>query len=152
VTFRTVPSPPPKAGPWLTLTNSLTGGAADVYGARTADGTPVVLNRRSDGANQRWRLRPAAGGAFLLQNSATGKCLAVAGAVGVGAPLVQRACDATSAGQAWRLVTSTFGFSLTPAPAADLVVGVSAAQFYGRRALVLQPPNERRYQSWTAVA
>jgi hypothetical protein len=151
VTFTTLPSAAPKPGPVVTLSNSLTGGAADVYGARTVDGTPVVLNRRHDGANQRWRLRPAAGGALLLQNAATGKCLAVAGAVEEGAPLVQRACAAAGVGQAWQLVASTYGFELRPA-GSELVVGVSAGQYYGRRPLVLQTSNQRRYQSWTAVA
>jgi hypothetical protein len=155
VTFRTLAPVPPKAGPWLTLTNSLTGGAADVFGARSADGTPVVLNRRSDGTNQRWRLREAAGGTFLIQSAATGKCLAVAGSARAGAPLVQQTCNAASAAQAWRLVTTAYGFSLAPAnraPASvDLVVGVSGSRYYGRRPLVLQVPNQRRYQSWTAV-
>jgi len=151
VTFRTLAPASPKVGAWMTLTNSLTGGAADVFGARTADGTPVVLNRRHDGTNQRWRLREAAGGTFLVQGAATGKCLAVAGAVRAGAPLVQRTCDAASAAQAWRLVTTAFGFALAPV-SVDLVVGVSGSRYYGRRPLVLQAPNQRRYQSWTAVA
>jgi hypothetical protein len=150
VTFRTLAPIPPKVGPWLTLTNSLTGGAADVFGARAANGTPVVLNRRHDGTNQRWRLRDAGGGTFLVQGAATGKCLAVGGTVRAGAPLVQRTCDAASAAQAWRLVTTAYGFSLAPL-SVDLVVGVSGSRYYGRRPLVLQTPNQRRYQSWTAV-
>jgi hypothetical protein len=151
VTFRTLALAPPKAGAWLTLSNSLTGGAADVFGARSADGAPVVLNRRHDGTNQRWRLREAAGGTFLIQSAATGKCLAVGGAVRTGAPLVQRTCDAASAGQAWRLLGTAYGFSLAPV-GVDLVVGVSGSRYYGRRPLVLQTPSQRRYQSWTAVA
>jgi len=152
VTFRTLPVAPLKRGAWVTLTNSLTGGAADVYGARRADGAPVVLGRRTDGANQRWRLRAAAAGAFLLENSASTKCLAIAGgAARAGAPLVQQACNASNPTQHWRLVSTAYGFSLAPA-AGDLVVGVSASRFNGRRPLVLQAANERRYQSWTAVA
>jgi hypothetical protein len=152
VAFRTAPATMPTAGRWLTLMNSLTGGAADVFGARRADGTPVVLQRRHDGANQRWRLVNAGAGTFRLQSSATGKCLAVAGGVArTGAPLVQEACAAGSGTQRWRLAPTAYGFALTAADA-NLVVGVGGGRYYSRRALVLQRPSERRYQSWTAIA
>ena len=151
VTFRTLAPTVPRSKIWLTLTNSLTGGAADVYGARSADGAPVVLNRRHDGANQRWRLVDAAGGAVQIQNATANKCLTVAGPVRTGAALIQVDCATDGVAQLWRLVTTPYGFALAPV-GADLVIGVSAARYYGRRPLVLQTPNERRYQSWTAVA
>ena len=153
VEFRTAAVVMPAPGALITLANSLTGGAADVYGARSADGTPVVLHRRHDGANQRWRLEEAAAGVFRLESSATGKCLALALAgpsPRTGTALIQRTCDATSTAQQWRLQPTAYGFALAPVNA-DLVVGVGGARYYGRRPLVLQTPSQRRYQSWTAV-
>jgi hypothetical protein len=71
--------------------------------------------------------------------------------VRAGAGLIQVDCAADGVAQLWRMVTTPYGFALAPV-GADLVIGVSAGRYYGRRPLVLQTPNERRYQSWTAVA
>ena len=151
VQFQTGPAVMPVPGSWLTLTNALTGGAADVFGARSANGTPVVLYRRHDGANQRWQLQVAGTGAFQLRSASSGKCLTTtAGALRPGTPLVQYTCDAANTAQRWRLMPTAYGFAVASA-GANLVIGAGGTRYYGYRALVLQTPNQLRYQSWTAA-
>jgi hypothetical protein len=150
VQARTAAVSRPPAGSWFTLSNSLTGGAADVFGARSADGAPIILYRRHDGANQRWQLQPAGTDTFLLRAQSSDKCLApLGGTARAGVPLVQQTCDTAAAGQQWRLVDTPYGFALHTATG-DLTVGVGNARYRGCRLLVLQQPNQRRYQSWTA--
>jgi len=151
VSVRTAAATRPPAGSWFTLANSLTGGAADVYAARSGDGAPIILYRRHDGANQRWQLQPAGTGTFLVRAQSSDKCLMpMGGTAQAGAPLVQQTCDAAAVGQQWRLVDTEYGFALRTA-SGDLAVGVGNSRYRGCRLLVLQRPNERRYQSWTAA-
>jgi hypothetical protein len=158
VRFETGPAVLPVPGSWLTLTNALTGGAAEVFGARSAGGTPVVHSRRHDGGNQRWRLEAAGTGTYRLRSASSGKCLAAGGgavaagggAVAAGAPLVQQTCDGAQVSSRWRLVPTAYGFALGTV-GANLVVGIGGTRYYGHRLLVLQTPSQRRYQSWTAA-
>jgi len=147
VTFHTLSRSWPPARTWVTLSNALTGGAADVFGARSADGTPIVLYRRHDGVNQRWLFEPATADTFVIKAESSGKCLTVAGSVRAGTPLVQQACANGNAAQEWRVVSTPYGFALA-AGTSDLVVGVGGIRYRGSRILVLQNRNERRYQSW----
>ncbi|WP_250036919.1 RICIN domain-containing protein [Paractinoplanes maris] len=148
-TAETAPAARPAQNSWFTLTNALTGGAADLYAARTALGTPLTLGGSDDDAQQQWKLVPAGKRSYTLVSRATGKC---AGPVGgrpvAGAPLVQTACDSTAA--RWVLQASAYGFTLRTAEG-DLVAGVGDQRFGAHRVLVLQTGNGQRYQSWTAV-
>ena len=56
---QTVPSARPAQNTWFVLENSLTGGAADLYAARTANGTAIVLGGADGDAQQLWKLVPA---------------------------------------------------------------------------------------------
>jgi hypothetical protein len=147
---QTAPAARPAQNSWFVLTNSLTGGAADLYAARTADGTPVTLGGSDGDAQQQWKLAPAGGGTFSLQSRATGKCVVPQGGNPVaGTPLVQGDCSADS-GPRWKLQLSDDGFTLRSA-VGDLVVGVGTQRFGTDRVLVLQDGDGSRHQSWTAV-
>jgi hypothetical protein len=147
---RTAPAARPAQNAWFVLTNSLTGGAADLYAARTASGTPVTLGESDGDAQQQWKLAPAGGGTFSLRSKATGKCVVpLDGNPVTGAPLVQGDCSADS-GPRWRLQLSEHGFTLRTA-VGGLVVGVGAQRFGADRVLVLQNGDGARHQSWTAV-
>jgi hypothetical protein len=147
---QTAPAARPARNSWFVLTNSLTGGAADLYAARTANGTPVTLGGSDGDAQQQWKLAPAGGDTFSLQSRATGKCVVPLGGNPVaGTPLVQGDCSADS-GPRWVLQLSDDGFTLRTA-VGDLLVGVGTQRFGADRVLVLQNGNGSRHQSWTAV-
>ncbi|WP_436527756.1 RICIN domain-containing protein [Actinoplanes sp. HUAS TT8] len=150
-TVRTAPAARPVQNSWFVLTNSLTGGAADLYAARAADGTPATLSTADGGNQQQWQLAPAADGdnTYTLISRASGKCLMPLGGTPVaGAPLVQGDCAA--AGTRWRLQASAFGFTLRSEDG-DLAVGVGGQRFGWHRVLALEPDLGQRHQSWTAV-
>jgi Ricin-type beta-trefoil lectin domain-like/Metallo-peptidase family M12B Reprolysin-like len=149
VAVRTGSTSMPVAGAWFSLNNALTGMAADLYGARSADATPLVLNRSTHAANQIWTLVRAGAGDFLLKSRATGKCVAALGRVAAGVPLVQQACSAKAAGQVFRLKRGAHGLTLS-CGRGDLVVGAGNSRFAGQRVLVLQKPTQARHQAWTA--
>jgi hypothetical protein len=147
---QTAPAARPAQNSWFVLTNSLTGGAADLYAARTANGTPITLGESDGGAQEQWRLVPAGGGTFSLQSQATGKCVVpLDGNPVVGQPLVQGECTADS-GPRWVLQAADLGFTLRTA-VGDLVVGVGAQRFGANRVLTLQDAGTFKHQSWTAV-
>ena len=147
---RSAPAARPAANSWFVLTNSLTGGAADLYAARTASGTPVVLGGPDGGSQQQWKLVPASGGSYSLQSRATGKCVVpLDGNPAAGAPLVQGDCTSADSGR-WALFATDHGFSLRTT-AGGLVAGVGSQRFGASRLLVLQKPEQARHQSWTAV-
>jgi hypothetical protein len=145
-TVRTAAAAPPAEGGWFRLSNALTGAAADLYGARSADRTPVVLRRPTGSASQSWQLVPAGAGAYQLRSKATQKCVTPLGAAAEGAPLVQQACAGSAT--RWHLVETADGFALG---LGDLVVGLGRSRFGGERILVLQKPSDARYQSWTTT-
>jgi hypothetical protein len=147
---QSAPAARPAANTWFVLTNSLTGGAADLYAARTANGTPVTLGGPDGDSQQQWKLMPAAGGSFSLQSRATGKCVVpLDGNPVAGAPLVQGDCTSADSGR-WALFATDYGFSLRTT-AGGLVAGVGSQRFGASRLLVLQQPEQARHQSWTAV-
>jgi hypothetical protein len=147
---QTAPAARPAQNSWFVLTNSLTGGAADLYAARTANGTPITLGESDGDAQEQWRLVPAGGGTFTLQSQATGKCVVpLDGNPVAGQPLVQGECTADS-GPRWVLQAADLGFTLRTA-VGDLVVGVGAQRFGANRVLTLQDAGTFKHQSWTAV-
>ncbi len=152
VTLRTAPAAQPAADTWFLLGNSLTGGAADLYGARTANGTPIVHNRAEGGAQQLWKLTPAGDGSFQLVSKVTGKCVVpLRNHPVVGTPLVQGTCSKDDTTQHWWIGRTAYGFTLRTA-LGDLVVGLGRQRFGGPRLLVLQTPEQgARHQSWTSL-
>ncbi|MEV4638933.1 RICIN domain-containing protein [Actinoplanes sp. NPDC049548] len=148
---QSAPAARPAANAWFVLTNSLTGGAADLYAARTANGTPITLGGADGGSQQQWKLVPAGGdNTFNLQSRATGKCVVPLGGNPVaGAPLVQGDCDQNGSGR-WQLFATGHGFSLRT-NVGNLAAGVGSQRFGPARLLVLQNPEQARHQSWTAV-
>ncbi|MFI7599648.1 RICIN domain-containing protein [Actinoplanes sp. NPDC049681] len=144
---QSAPAARPAANSWFVLTNSLTGGAADLYAARTANGTPLTLGGADGGSQQQWKLVPAGGDTFSLQSRASGKCVVPLGGNPVaGAPLVQGDCDSGR----WKLFATDHGFSLRT-NVGNLAAGVGNQRFGPARLLVLQNPEQARHQSWTAV-
>jgi hypothetical protein len=149
-TARTAPGARPAQNSWFVLTNSLTGGAADLYAARTANGTPLTLSGSDGDAQQQWMLVPEGSGAYSLQSKATGKCVVpVNGNEVDGTPLVQGDCAGDN-GARWSLQASAQGFTLR-STIGDLVVGVGSQRFGAHRVLTLQNDTGARHQSWTAV-
>ncbi|GAA0574649.1 hypothetical protein GCM10010172_69120 [Paractinoplanes ferrugineus] len=149
-TAETAPAARPAQNTWFTLTNALTGGAADLYAARTANGTPLTLAESDGNAQQQWQLVPSGNGAYSLVSRATGKCVVpVNGNPIAGAPLVQGDCGSDE-GARWQLQASDYGFTLRTT-VGDLVAGVGEQRFGAHRVLVLQNGNGQRHQSWTAV-
>ena len=141
VEVRTPAAGAPAAGAWFSLTNAATGDAADLYGARSADRTPLVTFAGNGGANQLWRLD---GG--KLTSKATGKCVAPLGRAVAGAPIVQQDC---ATAPAWTLTRTDAGLSLATN---GLVVGLGSDTYGGRPLLVLQRPAGARQQAWAASA
>jgi len=149
-TAQTAPAASPVQNSWFVLTNSLTGGAADLYAARSTDGTPVTLGSDEGGTQQQWQLVPAGNNTYSLVSKASNRCaIPFGGDVVAGAPLVQGDCQA-GAGARWALRASAYGFTIRAA-SGDLVIGVGAQRFGTQRVLVLQEDTEQRHQSWTAV-
>ncbi|MCW6008289.1 RICIN domain-containing protein [Micromonospora sp. CPCC 205371] len=136
----------PAAGAWFVLGNALTGTAAELYGARTADGTPLVSQRRAGTASQLWKLESGGGDTFLLRAKASGKCASAAPVAGT--PVVQQDC---ASAQRWRLRQAADGTGgLTTAPR-GLVLGLGGQRDAGQRPLVLQKPGSARYQAWVTM-
>ncbi|MDP9818697.1 RICIN domain-containing protein [Spirilliplanes yamanashiensis] len=151
VEVRTGPAARPADDTWFVLENALTGGSADLYGARTADGTPIVLNRAEGGMQQQWKLTPAGAGEYLLFSRATGKCVVPLGNnPAPGQPLVQATCTPDDTSQHWSVVPTEHGFSLSTT-VGGLVAGAGEQRFGGTRLLVLQDPDGSRHQSWAAL-
>ncbi|HWS35059.1 MAG TPA: RICIN domain-containing protein, partial [Actinoplanes sp.] len=146
----TAPAARPVQNSWFVLTNSLTGGAADLYAARSADGTPITLGNDEGGTQQQWQLVPAGDDTYSLVSKASNRCAVPLGGEAVaGAPLVQGDCRSGAAAR-WTLRASAYGFTIR-ATSGDLVIGAGAQRFGTYRVLVLQKDTEQRHQSWTAV-
>jgi hypothetical protein len=149
---QTAPAARPAENSWFVLTNSLTGGAADLYAARNLNGTPIVQNGTEGGAQQQWRLVPAGDGSFSLQSKVTGKCVVPQlGIPAAGVPLIQADCAPDDARQRFAVEQTDHGFSLRSSTTTGLVVGVGSQRFGAHRLLVLQEFDRTRHQSWTAL-
>ncbi|MFG1609952.1 RICIN domain-containing protein [Actinoplanes sp. NPDC049265] len=147
---RTLPVARPTQNSWFVLENALTGGAADLYAARTANGTAITLSGSDGDAQQQWMLVPAGGNSFSLKSRATEKCaMPLGGNPVAGAPVVQSDCAGAATGL-WTLRQSAYGFSLRSV-SGDFVLGVGGQRFGAQRVLVLQNGNDSRHQSWAAV-
>jgi hypothetical protein len=149
-TAETSPAARPAQNSWFTLTNGLTGGAANLYAARSTDGTPLTLSGADGGAQQQWQLVPVGDSSYTLVSRATGKCvIPLNGNPAAGVPLVQGDCGTYDAAR-WALQESPYGFILRTT-VGDLVAGVGDQRYGAYRVLVLQEGTGQRHQSWTAV-
>lgn len=149
-TVETAPYARPAENTWFDLSNALTDGAADLYAARVANGTPLTLAESDGDAQQQWELVPAGKNSYSLVSRATGKCaVPLQDMLIPGIPIVQGDCTADDGGH-WQLQASDYGFTLRTT-ASDLVIGVGNQRFGPHRVLVLQDANGQRHQSWTAV-
>jgi len=145
VVVHTLPSANPAPSQWLQLTNSLTGNVADLFGARSEMGTPIISYPNHNGANQQWKIQPMANGTFTIQSKATGLCVGFKdGAAAPGTPIVQQACDSAPL---WSVQPTAHGIQLKTT--GGLVLGVGRERYFDYRLLVLQKPNDSRYQNWT---
>lgn len=145
-TIATPAAAQPAAGSWFVLGNALTGTAAELYGARTADGTPLVSQRRAGTASQLWKLESAGDDTFLLRAKASGKCASAAPVAGT--PVVQQDC---ASAQRWRLKQAADGTVALTTASGDLVLGLGGQRYAGQRLLVLQKPGAARYQAWVTM-
>jgi hypothetical protein len=145
VLVHTAPSANPAPSQFLQFTNSLTGNVADLFGARSAAGTPIIAYPNHNGANQQWKIQPMANGTFTIVSKATGLCVGFQdGQALAGTPVVQQDCaDAPL----WSVQSTAHGIKL--ATAGGLVLGVGRERYFDNRLLVLQKPTDARYQNWT---
>lgn len=141
----------PRGTGWFALSNALTGTTADLYGARAADRTPLVLHEAAGTASEQWRFEAVDGGVRLVSR-ATGKCVTPLGGEAVaGVPLTQRACS-TDRAQVFKVSTTATGLTLTSAAAdGGLVVGLGSQRYGGQSVLVLQQREQVRHQAWVAT-
>ena len=145
VLVHTAPSANPAPSQWLQLTNSLTGNVADLFGARSEAGTPVIMYRNHNGANQQWKIQPMANGTFTIESKATGQCIGFQDGKAVqGTPIVQQSC---ANAPLWTATSTRYGLQLKAT--GGLVLGVGRERYFDNRLLVLQKPNDTRYQNWT---
>jgi hypothetical protein len=150
VSLTTAAAVTPRGEAWVALTNALTGTTADLYGARAADRTPLVLHEATGAASEQWRFEAVDGGVRLVSR-ATGKCVTPLGGEAVaGVPLTQSACSADRA-QVFQVSTGPAGLTLTSAASdGGLVVGLGSQRYGGQSVLVLQNRDQVRHQAWVA--
>src|SRR5206468_11598001 len=98
---------PAAANRWLTFDNSLTGDVADLFGARSAAGTPAIIHRANGGANQAWKLVDAGSGTVLIRSKASNLCLTATDTTG--SPLVSHDCATATR---WTLTQTAYGTSI----------------------------------------
>ncbi|GAB7052561.1 RICIN domain-containing protein [Catenuloplanes indicus] len=147
---KTSPAARPIMDGWFQLNNALTGGAAHLYGARSNESTPIVVQRAEGVTQQQWSLRRV-GDAFQLISRVTGKCVVpLDGEVAAGVPLVQVTCKEAADEQHWVVLPTANGFTLRAA-GANLVAGLGEQRYGGARVLSLQTPEGLLHQSWTAL-
>jgi len=145
VVVHTLPSANPAPSQSLQFTNSLTGNVADLFGARSELGTPIITYHKHGGANQQWKIQPMANGTFTIQSKATELCVGFKdGLAAPGTPIVQQACDNAPL---WSVQPTDHGIQLKTTD--GLVLGVGRERYFDNRLLVLQKPNDSRYQNWT---
>jgi hypothetical protein len=151
VSLTTAAAVTPRGAGWFALSNALTGTTADLYGARSADRTPLVLHEATGAASEQWRFETVTGGVRLVSR-ATGKCVTpLGGKAAAGAPLTQSACS-TDRAQVFQISTGPDGLTLTSAAADSLVVGLGGQRYGGQSMLVLQKPEQVRHQAWVTRA
>ncbi|MEU9129621.1 RICIN domain-containing protein [Kitasatospora sp. NPDC048540] len=138
---------PTKPGTKYTMTNSLTGQAADMWGGSTNDGAVLIGYQRTGYANQQWTFEDQGGGNLRIRSVRSDKCLQIGGNAVAGQYVMQQPCSSADT-QQWTVNASGSGYTLT-AKGSSLVLGASKRWYYGGWLLELQKANEQSYQNWT---
>ena len=110
--------------------------ALDVYGASLTNGANVQAWGFSDGGNQKWRLSPAAGGAFAVTNCLSGKALDVQGGSATPGANVEQFSPNGGANQRWRVTYRPGGWVLVSELDSSLVLTLSGGAASGSNAVV----------------
>ena len=88
------------------------GQVANVRGASTADGTPIIQYPWSGLANERWDVDSALGGYYRFRSVSSGKCLNVSGGgTADGTRVIQYTCGSYD-NELWRFVPKGIGYQI----------------------------------------
>lgn len=88
------------------------GQVANVKGAETRDGTPVIQYPLSDRSNERWESDAVGGGYYRFRSVSSDKCLNVAGGGNEdGARVIIYTCG-NAANELWRFVRKGIGYQI----------------------------------------
>ncbi len=88
------------------------GQVANVRGAATQNGTPIIQYPWSGLRNERWEADSALGGYYRFKSVSSGKCLNVSGGgTANGTPVIQYTCG-TSDNELWRFVPKGIGYQI----------------------------------------
>jgi microsomal dipeptidase-like Zn-dependent dipeptidase len=142
------PAVPAAPLPAVAISAYHAGRCLDVDGASTSDGARVQQYACNGGGNQRWQLRPTAGGTWQLAAEGSGKCLAVSGD-GPGAGATQATCGDT-ASQRFSAVRSGNTFALRTA--AGLCLEVSGQSRANGAGVVTAACSGASHQQWDIEA
>ncbi|OEJ95545.1 hypothetical protein J116_014730 [Streptomyces thermolilacinus SPC6] len=123
------PTPPPVPAGTFVLVEPATGRAADVQGAATNDGAPVLAWERHGQPNQQWQVVDLGDGHVQLRAVHSGLCLQPVDPLGPGAVVVQRPCVDSDA-QRW-----------VPTPSADAATHTFALKGWGLALAPAGPEN-----------
>ncbi|MDI2129450.1 RICIN domain-containing protein [Yinghuangia seranimata] len=140
------PVGPTKPGTKYVMVNTLTGQAADMWGASTADGAVLIGYQRHGYANQQWLFEDQGNGNLRIRSVRSDKCLQIGGSAVAGQYVMQQPCSNADT-QQWKITASGGGYTLT-AKNSSLVLGTGNRWYYGGRLLELQQPNGQTYQNW----
>ncbi|NUS12228.1 MAG: RICIN domain-containing protein, partial [Streptomyces sp.] len=85
---------------------------ANVRGAGTADGVPLIQYPLTTGANERWELAASGGSYYSIRSVNSGKCINVAGGgTANGTEVIQYTCG-TAPNELWRFVPTGIGYQI----------------------------------------
>ncbi|WP_406277701.1 RICIN domain-containing protein [Embleya sp. NBC_00896] len=140
------PVGPTKPGTKYVMVNTLTGQAADIWGASTSDGAVLIGYQRHGYANQQWLFEDQGDGNLRVRSVRSDKCLQIGGSAVAGQYVMQQPCSSADA-QQWKVTASGTGYALT-AKNSSLVLGAGKRWYYGGWLLELQQPNGQTYQNW----
>ena len=108
----------------------------DVAGGSLSDGANVQAWADGGTGNQKWRLSPAAGGAFAVTNCQSGRALDVSGSSVAPATNVLQWSSSGGANQRWRAVYRPGGWALVSALDPSLVLTLAGGASQGSNAVV----------------
>jgi microsomal dipeptidase-like Zn-dependent dipeptidase len=127
------------------------GRCLDVEGRSLRDGARVLQWSCNGGANQAWRLEPAALGGFAIVSAGSGKCLAIdADSRVAGAAAVQRTCTGADT-QRWLAERTGNTFALRPV-SSQLCLEISEQSRADGAAVALATCSGGAHQRWVIEA
>ncbi|MFF0434499.1 RICIN domain-containing protein [Streptomyces sp. NPDC004327] len=85
---------------------------ANVQGAGTADGVPIIQYPWSGRSNERWELDSALGGYYRIKSVSSGKCVNVEGGGNANATRVIQYTCGTSDNELWKFVPVGSGYQV----------------------------------------